>query len=73
MVMFKDLLVDATKGIEDNTDILDAFLAAIYGWGSGDILSANIKTREVKKIKMLKYVMKDGKMTPEWYDKEIRT
>jgi hypothetical protein len=73
LVFFKDLLIDATKGENDNTDILDAFLAALYGWGSGDILSHNIKKREVRKIKMVKYVMVDGKMTPEWYDKEIRT
>ena len=73
LVFFKDLLIDATKGENDNTDILDAFLAALYGWGSGDILSHNIKKKEVRKIKMVKYVMVDGKMTPEWYDKEIRT
>jgi hypothetical protein len=73
LVFFKDLLIDATKGENDNTDILDAFLAALYGWGSGDIISHNIKKREVRKIKMVKYVMVDGKMTPEWYDKEIRT
>lgn len=73
LVFFKELLIDATKGEEDNTDILDAFLAALYGWGSGDIFQHGVKRREIKTVKMLKYVLKDGKMTPEWYDKEIRT
>lgn len=72
MVRFKDLLIDATKGENDNTDALDALMAALYGWGSGDILGQPMKKREIRKIKMLKYEMVNGSMQPVWYDKEIK-
>jgi len=72
MVFFKELLVDATKGVNDNTDILDAFMAALYGWGSGDILGTKVQTKTPKKIQMVKYEMLNGSMRPVWYEKEIK-
>jgi hypothetical protein len=72
MVFFKELLVDATKGVNDNTDILDAFMAALYGWGSGDILGTKVQTKTPKKIQMVKYEMLNGSMRPVWYLKEIK-
>jgi hypothetical protein len=72
MVFFSELLVDATKGADDNTDILDAFMAALYGWGSGNILENKTQTKVVKKIQMVKYEMVNGVMKPIWYEKELK-
>ena len=72
MVFFSSLLVDATKGVDDNTDILDAFMAALYGWGSGNILENKTQVKVVKKIQMVKYEMVNGVMKPIWYEKELK-
>ena len=72
MVFFSELLVDATKGVDDNTDILDAFMAALYGWGSGNILENKTQTKVVKKIQMVKYEMVNGVMKPIWFFKELK-
>jgi hypothetical protein len=73
MVFFKELLIDATKGANDNTDVLDAFMAALYGWGSGDILGNKTHTKIIKKVQMVKYELQNGVMRPVWYEKEIKT
>jgi hypothetical protein len=73
MVFFKELLIDATKGANDNTDVLDAFMAALYGWGSGDILGNKTHTKIIKKVQMVKYEMQNGVMRPVWFFKEIKT
>jgi hypothetical protein len=72
MVFFKELLIDATKGANDNTDVLDAFMAALYGWGSGDILGNKTHTKIIKKVQMVKYEMQNGVMRPVWFFKEIK-
>ena len=72
MVYFRELLVDATKGANDNTDILDAFMAALYGWGSGDILNSKVQAKVPRKIQMVKYEMQNGVMKPVWYEKEMK-
>lgn len=72
MVYFKELLIDATKGSNDNTDILDAFMAALYGWGSGDILSNRTQVKIIRKIQMVKYEMQNGVMRPVWFEKELK-
>jgi hypothetical protein len=72
MVFFSALLVDATKGADDNTDILDAFMAALYGWGSGNILENKTQTKVAKKIQMVKYEMVNGVMKPIWFFKELK-
>ena len=71
MVLFKDLLIDATKGINENTDLLDAFEAALYGWGSGDIFTHRVREKVVRKVKFLRYEMQNGVMQPVWYEKDI--
>jgi hypothetical protein len=72
MVFFKELLIDATKGSNDNTDILDAFMAALYGWGTGNLLENKTHVKIVKKIQMVKYEMVDGRLVPKWYEKELK-
>jgi hypothetical protein len=72
MVFFSALLVDATKGADDNTDILDAFMAALYGWGSGNILENKTHAKVARKIQMVKYEMLNGVMKPVWYEKELK-
>ena len=72
MVFFRELLVDATKGANDNTDILDAFMAALYAWGTGDILGVKTHDKKIRKIQMVKYEMLDGVMKPVWYEKELK-
>jgi hypothetical protein len=56
MVKFASLLKDCQLPDIDNTDELDAFLACLYGWGSGDILGQIKPKKEKKPLQMLKYV-----------------
>ena len=49
-VKFLSLLQDCQKPDSDNTDELDAFLACLYGWGTGDLLGEPQKKKSPKKI-----------------------
>jgi hypothetical protein len=47
-------------------------MAALYGWGSGNILENKTQTKVAKKIQMVKYEMVNGVMKPIWYEKELK-
>jgi hypothetical protein len=72
MVYFKELLMDATKGKTENADLLDAFMAALYAYGTGDLLGQKTKEKTVKKIQLVKYEMEGGRLVPKWYEKELK-
>ena len=55
-VQFIELIQDAQKSDEANTDILDAFAAAIWGFGSGDILEGNTTKKKVAQVIGVRYV-----------------
>jgi hypothetical protein len=68
-VQFIELIQDAQKADSANTDILDAFAAAIWGFGSGDILEGNTNNKAPKQVVGVRYVqMRDGNMGWESYD-----
>jgi len=71
MVFDKDLLEDALLPQDDNTDHLDAFMACLYGWGTGDLLEEKSHRIKTKPVKMLRYKYINGVLTPEWYTKNI--
>jgi hypothetical protein len=45
MVKFQEIITDAQKPYDANKDVLDAFLACLYGWGTGDLLGEKTKTK----------------------------
>ena len=49
-VQFIEILQDAQKADEANVDLLDAFLAALWGFGSGDILEGKTIKKEPSPI-----------------------
>jgi hypothetical protein len=55
MVKYIDLLKDAQKNITDNTDDLDAFMACLYGWGTGDLLEEKTIERKPRKISICRW------------------
>jgi len=55
MVKYIDLLKDAQKNITDNTDDLDAFMACLYGWGTGDLLEEKTVERKPRKISICRW------------------
>lgn len=65
MVWFAELLEDASKTKEDNTDILDAFMACLVGFGTGDMLEEK-KEEKPKNARHLLQRWKSGRV--EWYD-----
>jgi hypothetical protein len=68
-VKFIELIQDAQKGDSANTDILDAFAAAIWGFGSGDILEGKTNEKKRQEVIGVRYVqMRDGSMGWESYD-----
>ena len=68
-VKFIELIQDAQKGDDANTDILDAFAAAIWGFGSGDILEGTTNVKKKQEIIGVRYVqLRDGNMGWESYD-----
>jgi len=68
-VKFIELIQDAQKGNDANTDILDAFAAAIWGFGSGDILEGTTNTKKRQEVIGVRYVqLRDGLMGWESYD-----
>lgn len=67
-VFFIEILKDAQKPDEANTDILDAFLACLWAWGSGDILEG-IDNKEKPKRTMMMVHYKNG--TAVWEEVEI--
>lgn len=72
MVYFKELLMDATKGKAENADLLDAFMAALYAYGTGDLLGQRTKEKTIKTIQLVKYEMEGGRLVPKWYEKELK-
>jgi hypothetical protein len=46
MIKFEELITDAKKPYDANKDILDAFMACLYGWGTGDLLGEKPKERK---------------------------
>ena len=72
MVYFMDILMDATKGKEENTDILDAFMASIYAFGTGDLLGQKSRPKEIRKVQLVKYEMVNGRLVPIWYEKSLK-
>ena len=68
-VKFIELIQDAQKGDDANTDILDAFAAAIWGFGSGDILEGTTNVKKKQEVIGVRYVqLRDGNMGWESYD-----
>ena len=53
MVWFKSLLEDARKGDNENKDEEDAMKAALYGWGTGDLLGEKPKDKKPKKVMII--------------------
>ena len=51
-VRFKRLIIEALKGADKNTDVLDAFMAGLYGFGTGDLLNDRSVKKEKKKTKI---------------------
>jgi hypothetical protein len=67
-VYFIDILKDAQLPDDANTDVLDAFLACLWAWGSGDILEGKKNDDKPKRtMQMLRY--DNGK--PIWEEVEI--
>jgi len=62
VIWFKALIIDALKPSNRNADVLDAFMACLYGWGTGDLLDEKQEVRRKATAKLLKYV--NGK--PVW-------
>lgn len=50
MVKFMSLLKDCQLPDVSNTDELDAFLACLYGWGTGDLLGEKKKEKPAKSV-----------------------
>ncbi len=67
MIKFQEIITDLQKPYEANTDILDAFMACLYGWGTGDIFSEKVKEKKVRKISLI-VGWEDGKAI--WEDRE---
>ena len=67
MCKFQTLLEDCQLPDTSNTDELDAFLACLYGWGTGDLLGEKPKERKKKMVSFLSYV--NG--VPVWEEREI--
>lgn len=67
MVYFKEMLEDALKGLDENTDALDALLACIYGYGTGDIFGEKpkIKIEQPKQLTRT-FVLENGQVLEKW-------
>lgn len=61
---FRDLLEDCGKPENYNTDVLDAFLACLYGWGTGDLLGEKPKENRKSTMWVKKGTKADG--SPNW-------
>jgi len=66
-VHFIDILYDAQKPDNANTDLLDSFLGCLWGFGTGNLIEEKPKDKVKRAIMMLKY--ENGK--PVWYEKEF--
>lgn len=55
MVKYIDLLKDAQKTEDENTDDLDAFMACLYGWGTGDLIGDKPVEKKARKIKICRW------------------
>jgi hypothetical protein len=49
-VKFMDIIDDARKKMGANADMLDAFMACLYGWGTGDIFGETQKKERISKM-----------------------
>lgn len=67
MVLFASLLKDCQLPDISNTDELDAFLACLYGWGTGDLLGEKPKEKKKRTFSYLTYV--NGQ--PVWEERQI--
>ncbi len=53
MVKFLSLLKDCQLPDTANTDELDAFLACLYGWGTGDLLGERPKVKPIRRVDVI--------------------
>lgn len=67
-VFFIDLLYDAQKSENDNTDFLDSFLGGLWGFGTGDLLGDK-SSQERKKSTIWLQKYENGQ--PVWYEKSL--
>ncbi len=67
-VKFLEILYDAQKPADANTDILDAFLGCLWGFGSGNILEEKTVEKTKRKISLI-VGWKDGKAV--WEEREL--
>jgi len=67
-VGFKSLLLDCLKPDVENSDELDAFLACLYGWGTGDLLGEKPKEKKTKKV-MIIVGWENG--VPKWEERFV--
>ena len=68
MVKFEEIINDAKKPYEANKDVLDAFMACLYGFGTGDLLGQKVVVKAKRKVSLI-VGWKEGK--PIWEDKEF--
>jgi hypothetical protein len=47
-------------------------MAALYAYGTGDLLGQKTKEKTVKKIQLVKYEMEGGRLVPKWYTKDLK-
>ena len=67
-IKFIEILHDAQKPSDANTDILDAFLGCLWGFGSGSFLDDKQAVKAKRKVSLI-VGWKEGK--PIWEDKEF--
>ena len=68
-IRFRQIILDALKPIDKNTDVLDALEACLYGWGSGDLLNEKAPKKEQKKKVWI--MTSDSAGKPVWKEEEF--